>query len=69
MGWVELIILLIAVAISYAMRPKTSAPAPASGDAPSTEDGQVVKHHFGTCWVEDQFILAWKVVSHTPIKS
>jgi hypothetical protein len=66
---VQLIILVVSAAISYAMRPKTEKPKPAAGEAPTVEDGQAVKHHFGTVWIEDEFILAWKVTGTVPIKS
>lgn len=66
---VQLIILIVSVAISYAMRPKTEQPKPQTGAAPTIEDGQSIKHHFGTVWVEDEFILAWKVTGTVPIKT
>jgi len=66
---VQLIILVVSAAISYSMRPKTETPKPQSGEAPTVEDGQSVKHHFGTVWVEDEFVLAWKVTGTQPIKS
>jgi hypothetical protein len=65
---IQLIILVVMAAISYAMRPKPEQPKPQTGDAPTTEDGQMVKHHFGTCWIEDEFILAWKQVGTIKIK-
>lgn len=58
--WVQLIIMVIAAAISYAMRPKPQPAQPQSADAPTVEDGIAVKHYFGTCWIGDEFILAWK---------
>lgn len=66
---VQLVILIISAAISYAMRPKPQAPEPAKVEAPTVEDGQSVKHHFGTVWVEDEFILAWKLMGTIPIKT
>ncbi|WP_241772683.1 hypothetical protein [Stenotrophomonas pictorum] len=68
--WViNLIVMVVVAAISYAMRPKPETPKPLAGEAPTVEDGQSVKHHFGTVWVEDEFILAWKVTGTVPIKS
>ena len=68
--WViQLIIAVVAAAISYAMRPKTEKPKPQSGEAPTIEDGQSIKHHFGTVWVDDELVLAWKVTGTTPIKT
>lgn len=66
---VQLIIMIVAAAVSYANRPKTQAPAPQSAEAPSTEDGQSAKHYLGTCWVDDQFILAWKQMGTEKVKS
>lgn len=67
--WViQLIIMVVAAVISYAMRPKPEAPKPQSGDVPTTEDGLSAKHYFGTCWVNDDFILAWKMIGTDKIK-
>lgn len=67
--WViQLIILVIAAAISYALRPKPEAPKPQEGQGQTTEDGQSVKRYWGTCWVDDEFLLAWKVTGRDPIK-
>lgn len=66
---VQLIIMVVSALISYATRPKQQAPAKADAKAPNTDDGQMVKHHFGECWVDDSFILAWKVVGTEKIKS
>lgn len=66
---VQLIIAIVAAAISYAMRPKVEPPKPQEIEAPTTEDGLAAKHYFGTCWVDDEFLLAWKVMGRTPIKT
>ena len=67
--WViQLIIMVVAAAIAYAMRPKPQNAAPQSGDAPTVEDGQSAKHYFGTCWIGDEFLLAWKQMGRIPIK-
>ncbi|WP_282271807.1 hypothetical protein [Stenotrophomonas sp. PS02298] len=66
---VQLIILVVSAVISYALRPKTEKPKPNAGEAPTTEDGQSIKHHFGTVIVTDEFLLAWKVTGTTPVKT
>lgn len=66
---VQLIIMIVAAVISYAMRPKPQPPQPQAADAPTVEDGLAVKHYFGTCWVGDEFILAWKNTGTIPIKT
>lgn len=66
---VQLIIAVVAAVVSYAMRPKPTVPGAQKSESPSTEDGQFVKHHFGTCWVDNEFILAWKPMGTVPIKT
>lgn len=66
---VQLIIAIVAAAISYAMRPKPQAPTPQASEAPTVEDGLSAKHYFGTCWVNDEFLLAWKNTGTIPIKT
>lgn len=66
---VQLIIAIVAAAISYAMRPKPQAPTPQASEAPTVEDGLSAKHYFGTCWVTDEFLLAWKNTGTIPIKT
>lgn len=66
---VQLIILVVSALISYATRPKQQAAAKSDVKSPNTNDGQMVKHHFGECWEDDSFILAWKVVGTEKIKS
>ena len=68
--WViQLIIMLVSAAISYALAPKPEAPKPQEIDAPTTEDGLSAKHHFGTVWVGDECLLAWKMTGTEAIKS
>ncbi|HHA2431552.1 TPA: hypothetical protein ACOENN_000524 [Stenotrophomonas maltophilia] len=68
--WViQIIIAIIAAAISYAMRPRPQPPQPQAADAPTVEDGLSAKHYFGTCWVNDEFLLAWKLMGTEPIKT
>lgn len=66
---VQLIIAIVSAVISYAMRPKVEEQKPQAGKAPSTQDGQAVKDHFGTVWVEDEFILAWRMMGTDRIRS
>lgn len=69
-SWIiQIIIAIAALAISYMMRPKTEKPKPQQGKAPTIEDGQSIKHHFGTVWVDDEYLLAWKVTGTTPVKT
>lgn len=66
---IQLIIMIVAAAISYANRPKPQNAQPTSADVPTTEDGLAAKHYFGECWVEDEFQLAHKIVGKDPIKT
>lgn len=66
---VQLIIAVISAVISYALRPKIEPPKPAEATTPTVEDGRAVPEVHGTCWIEDEFILAHKVVGRVPIKT
>ena len=65
------VIILVSAIIGYMMAAgKGQQQAqPTQGDTPTTDDGQSVRHHFGTCWVDDSFLLAWKLMGRSPIKS
>lgn len=65
---VQLIIAVVSALISYALRPKVEPPKPAEADMPTTEDGRAVPEAHGTVWIEDEFMLAYKVVGRVPIK-
>lgn len=66
---VWIVIALLAAVAAYALAGKQTAPTAQTTDTPTTDDGQSVKHHFGTCWVDDSFLLAWMLVGRDPIKS
>ena len=66
---IQLIIVIVAAAISYAMRPKPQQATPSASEAPTTEDGLAAKHYLGTCWVTDEFLLAWKNTGTEAIKT
>lgn len=63
------IVALLAAVVAYAMAPGVKPPTATQADTPTTDDGQSVKHHFGTCWVDDSFLLAWKITGTSPIKT
>lgn len=64
---VQIVIALVAVYMAYANRPKVEPPKADDGKTPTTEDGQSVKQIFGTRWVSDEFVLAWKMMGRDPI--
>jgi len=66
---VYLIVMLVAAAVSYAMRPKPENAKPVEGQGQTTEDGQSVKRYWGTHWIDDEFLLAWKITGRDPIKA
>ncbi len=68
--WVwQLAIAVVAAYVSAALRPKPEPVKPQQAQVPTVQDGQAVKHHFGTVWVGDEFILAWKMQGTIPIKT
>lgn len=66
---VQLIILVVAAVVAYALRPKPQGAEQRKTDPPTVEDGTAVKDYGGTVWVEhdDNFLLAWKVVGQDAI--
>ena len=66
---VQLVIAVISAVIAYAMRPKLEPPKPNESSTPTTEDGRSVPEVHGTCWITEEFLLAYKVVKRVPIKS
>lgn len=65
---VQLIILVISAAIAYLARPKIEGAKPNDGEGPTCEDGQSVVRFWGTHWISDEYILAYKVVGRDQIK-
>ena len=66
---VQLVILVVAAAISYALRPKVEPPQEQQHEAPTVQDGTAARDYFGTVWIDhdDNFLLAWKVVGRDGI--
>lgn len=67
--WVaQIIIMVVFAAISILMAPRVEDPKPQKVDAPTVEDGLAVRDVFGTVWIDDQFLLAWKHMGTVKIK-
>ncbi|HEX7375151.1 MAG TPA: hypothetical protein VF277_09255 [Steroidobacteraceae bacterium] len=66
---IAIILAIVAAILSVALAPKPQPPKPQQGTAPSSEDGQTCRDHFGTVWVDDSFLLAWKQMGTDPIKT
>lgn len=66
---VVLIVAVVAGALAFALRPKAEQQKPREDQGPTTEDGQSVVRIWGTHWIGDQFLLAWKIVGRDPIRA
>lgn len=66
---IYLLVAVVAAAVAYAMAPKAEQPAPGQENTPTVEDGQAVPEVYGTCWIDQEFLLAWKVVGRDQIRS
>lgn len=69
LNWFIAIVFGIGVAHLWGLTKGKPAKDTENNKAPPTDDGQSVSHHFGTVWVDDSFLLAWKVVGRSPVKS
>lgn len=66
---VQLIVMVVAAVVAYALRPKPENAKPQEGQGPTTEDGQATIRAWGTVWIPDVFLLAWKIVGRDPIRA
>ncbi|WFC43262.1 hypothetical protein [Pseudoxanthomonas sp. SE1] len=66
---IQIIIFVVSLAISYAMRPKVEQAKPQEGKVPDVEDGTAYDRIYGEVWVDDSFILGWKNLGTEAIKS
>lgn len=65
---IALIVAIVAAILAVVLAPKPKEQKPSQNGAPTTEDGQAVRDVLGSVWIDDSFILGWKVMSTTPIK-
>lgn len=66
---IQIIIMIVSIAITYAMRPKTEPVKPQEGTIPDVEDGTSIYRIYGEEWIDDSFILGWKNLGTEAIKS
>lgn len=66
---VQLIILIISMLISYAMRPKVEEPKAQDAKVPVVEDGRSLVFYRGTGWIGDGNLAAWKKNGTEKIRS
>ena len=68
--WVVQILVMVAMAaISVVLRPKPEKPKPQERDLPVVEDGAAFPDIFGTVWIDDQYLLAWRNMGAQAIKT
>lgn len=66
--WVQLLVLVVAAIVSYALTPKPKAPEPQKPESPVTKDGKSMRRIYGTVWTTDPAMLAWKNGALEPIR-
>lgn len=66
--WVQLIIMIVAAIVAYALMPKPKTPEPQVAETPVTEDGKSMRRIYGTVWTTDPAMLAWKNGTPEPIR-
>lgn len=66
--WVQLIIMIVAAIVSYALAPKPKPPKPVKAEQPKVQDGQSKRRIYGSVWTNDSAILAWKNGKPEPIR-
>ena len=69
--WVQLVVMVAMMVISYALRPKPAVPRPAALEdfnVPTSEDGRECSMIFGTVWIDDPNVLYYGDLRTTPIK-
>lgn len=68
--WVVWAVVSLVVGLAIALSAsKPAKPAEAEAKAPTTQDGRSAVRYYGTNWIEDPAMLAWKVVGRDPIKT
>ncbi|MGH1447874.1 MAG: hypothetical protein ACRBBM_00415 [Pseudomonadaceae bacterium] len=61
--------LMLAVAIVNALRPKQEQPAVQEGNTPTTEEGVKLRKVYGTVWIKEPSLVAFKKMGTVPIRS
>lgn len=69
--WVQIVIAIVSLVISYAMRPKIKPPPAATlndVNIPTIDQGTPVAVVFGDVWIENWMVLWYGDLSNSPIK-
>jgi len=67
--FIQIGIAIVASIISAALAPKPKAPEPVKARVPVVEEGRKIGKVYGTVWVDDSMVLAFKPVGTIKIKS
>lgn len=64
----QIALAIVSAVISAYLAPKPADAKPAKGGVPTATDGNVIRKIYGTVWVDDSQVLAWKELPPLPIK-
>ncbi len=67
--WIALAAIVIVSVIIQALRPKPEAPAVQEGNTPTTEEGVKLRKVYGTVWIKEPSLVAFKKMGTIPIRS
>lgn len=67
--WWNIAVMIVTVAIQLATRPKPKTPKPQDVEAPVSEEGRSIRKIYGTVWVDDSMVLAFKKVGTDRIRT
>lgn len=67
--WVVIAVVVVALAVMKALTPKQEAPAVQNGKTPTTEEGIKLRKVYGTVWISDPSLVAFKKAGTIPIRS
>lgn len=66
--WVQLIIMVVAAIVAYALAPKPEPAKPVEGKAPVLSDGKTLPRIYGTEWIDDSGWAGWVNGEPEPIR-
>jgi hypothetical protein len=66
---IQIVVMIAAALISYALRPKPKDPEVATANVPVAEDGKGIVRIYGTVWIDDSIVLGFKQLGTIPIKA
>jgi hypothetical protein len=67
--WFQIAVMIISALIQYALAPKPKKPTPAQATTPNVQEGTKIRRVYGTVWIDDSMVLAFKQVGTSPIKA